>query len=375
MKKHHPFSASQLAALSISPLYESDPSNVSAAAERGTRLHAVMESKSEELPAELSDEDAAQILYAREILAARRRDLAPDIEREEEFLQIDIRPLPDHPEWNTTCGGYADYFGINTTAKKAIILDYKFGAWAVPDAAENPQGWVYALGLFRAWPEVEEVTVIFVMAQRGMVSEAVFHRADIPRLQEAVERIVARALVARKEKLFEQCRPCVYTCPFCRHRAKCPSLWHVAREVAGKYLGVEIPEAELVHKMDDPAVAGKLLDASLLVGQWADSVRATLAQKAVDSEDGWCPEGYRLRKRANAELDPAKLEEYALRRGWPADLLAQAKRYVLQPILTWVGQQAPRGRKEIVKEELRQELLDKQILVEKEPVIFLERVR
>lgn len=355
-----------------SPGFERDPDLPVTAADRGTRLHELVHQTDE--PVDLDEKDAEQLAFCRSVLRQVREQLGDRrIELTETYVSVDDVQIHDPSTdtwWRGTSGGFLDWCGI--VGDRAFILDFKFGVMALPPAASNPQGWVYVLGVFHQFPEVQQVTMGFVLAAKKHFDTAEFTRADIPRLMEQIRAIIAAAKVARAGEV--SCSPGINTCPFCRHRAQCRHLWDVVRRLGQQFAGVELPGSADPSRLDDPALAGQVLRLGQLIQSWFEAFRRKVTQKVIDSEDDWAPEGFVLRERRNWSVDSGALERAASSLGIPDDVLARAREYRLPVLLEWAGSQAPRGQKLTARQTLLDTLVTSGVVNCTDPIFYLERL-
>lgn len=190
---HHPYGPSKLQFLEACPAYDSAQGN-SAAAETGTRQHTVAETGADDLS--LSDEEAAAAAAAMSFVASHKELL-----KEEAQLSggevLDLREVYLPIDNEETTGGTADQILISGDRKRAIMVDFKYGRWAVAEARTNIQGIAYALSIFHAYPTVASVAVHFFQPAVATENNATFYRADVPELLLRIKTIVARAKAAK----------------------------------------------------------------------------------------------------------------------------------------------------------------------------------
>lgn len=164
---------------------------------------------------------------------------------------------------------------IAITGRDAILIDFKFGRRPVTNANENLQGWTYALGLWDTYPEVETITICFVVPRvhRG-TSDATFTRSgDYRRFHSRISRAVNRALVHADADLV----PCWSSCAYCGVKANCQAL-----------------RTYLESFMNDTTkgTLGDRLNAAKLAKDWAEQVEGDILDKALEGAE---VEGFEVR--------------------------------------------------------------------------------
>lgn len=384
---HHPYSPSTLQAREASPCYKPSSGGTNKAAERGTAQHEAVETGD---VGNLSDEEAAAVALAMDCLQEAERQLGPDCFTErEEFMPVDdqfhlvktgtlvtdsLGLLVEATErWDGTTGGYADAAVVSLSKRKAHILDWKFGKFAVEPAKNNTQGIAYALGLWkrikdRYGVELEEVTVSFISPHIEDRSDHTFNlKEDREWLLLRIVTIVAKAKLADYTletggwaglKLAGLLNPTTSACLFCARLAECPAVAEKVLSVSQKYAPLEFPagvDARALN-LDQPADAGKLLALSGVIARWAKEVRGRITDFALRDEN-FKPDGYQLvvtyprkqTKTAKEVFDTAvKLIQDAglVPHGKTAEeILWSMVDVPLTPIEEFVSDSAPRGQK------------------------------
>lgn len=309
-RPHHLDSPSGLGMKEACPCFENMQSAV--LHERtvaGTRGHAVAETGEDDN--ELSDDDAAAAVECIQFIAQRRALMersGPVTELKEQYLSIDDED---------TTAGYFDHALLNHDITYAEIVDFKFGRWHVVDAASNPQAISYTLGLFRAYPTLQQIRFFFKMPILEHVSEALFSRSQIPELYLRICTIVARAKAARATGDFAAAKPHVGICTFCRHLGRCPKVAELALKVGAKFHPLQIPDSVLpsaIHGTRDTTLAMRL---SQVLGVWAGAVRQTITNRVVCREAD-VPEGFVIAQKSEREVvNPEKYKEIALKHVTP----------------------------------------------------------
>lgn len=379
---HHPFSPSRLSALEQCPCQESrDTSGVAAAT--GVIQHRVTETGIDDL--RLSDDEA---LAAAECLdfverqktlleEARNRDGSPEeiLEIKERYLPIDDLKL----EWggatyDGTTGGFCDEILVSHDRKKAVLIDHKFGAWAVDPAKDNPQGVAYSLGLFKLFPALESIQVYFLQPKLNLITSAVFTRADIPRLYSRVVTIVARAVEAQTKKDWAAAKPSYPNCLFCGAIGRCHKWAEFALQVSKKFYPLSgVPENITPTHLLAPAESAALLRMASIVEVWAKAVRTQTTDRVLRG-DVAPPENHKLDKRVPREIvDKTKFRDVALR-----FVTEQEYFETLTPafgaVENLVKERAPRGFKKAALESLDKQWREVGAVVDGQSYAFLRAV-
>jgi hypothetical protein len=153
---------------------------------------------------------------------------------------------------------------------KAELVDYKFAFGEY--VADSPQFWAYAVGLWDAHPEVEQLTVHVLLPFRGVIDRETWHReSDYDRLSAQTAAIIA---AARRDD------PSDYLtgahCAWCAKQAKCPKLSSLALTIASSYKADELvlPEPYDPANITDPHVMAFAKKAAPIMKSWAEKVDA-----------------------------------------------------------------------------------------------------
>lgn len=216
---HSRISPSKLKPLQICPGYESDD-KPSAASQRGTTLHEVMDTGI--IPSHLNQDDreiAAQVLA---VLAETEKSspYEPLKEVELDFTSLQFRDFEK---------GHADRVIVleaddNDQPTFVELIDFKFGKWAVDHVSENIQFRAYALGLFILFPSIEKIRVRLIQPALNKDETHTFSRKrDYEIIVSQIGSIVKRRhrwLETRDEKML---KPDSDVCGFCAMQANCPA--------------------------------------------------------------------------------------------------------------------------------------------------------
>jgi len=214
---HSRISPSKLKPLQVCPGYESD-STPSAASERGTILHEVMDTGN--IPAALPEEDREVAQQTLALLADAESQSSYEPLKE---IELDFRPL----EFRDFEKGHADRVIVleadaDHEPVSVELIDFKFGRWEVDHVSENIQFRAYALGLFLLFPTLEKIRVRLIQPALKVDDTHLFTR------KKDYEVIVSQigAIVRRRHKWLEtqnssMLRPNPDICGFCARQANC----------------------------------------------------------------------------------------------------------------------------------------------------------
>jgi len=381
-KLHHPFSPSKLAALEFCPCYSSKSAEHIKAA-IGTLQHRVAESRSDDM--RLGDDEAAAAAQCLDFVErqrvlleeARQRDGGKSeiLELTEVYLPVDSRKF----EWagqvfDGTTGGWIDQVLISHDRKRAILVDYKFGYWRVEAASVNPQGIAYALGLFKAYPELEVVEVYFYQPSISSLSRAEFYRADVPALYLRICAIVERAAAAQSgpEPDWSKANPGHPTCCFCARLGSCPKVAEIALKVSKKFYPAGVPDDCTPTSVTTPGMAQARLQIAGILKIWCDAVRRQETDLTLRS--GRIPDGFRVDSRTPREIvDKRAFKAVALKHLTEEELDAAAE-WTFGPVEAKVKDAAPRGQKKDALENLDREWREAGAIKDGQSYSFLKAV-
>lgn len=275
-----------------------------------------------------------------------------------------------------TTAGYVDRALINWNRTHAILLDWKFGAWAVEEPRENRQAIAYVLGLFRAYPTLQTVEFYFKLPQLEEVLYGEFKRSEIDSFYLNIQTIVARARKAHQLMLdndWSLATPRVPACNFCAHIGECPKVAAFACSVGHKFYPLEIP-ADItptgLQTGDDASVGIRL---SQVLAVWCKAYRQTLSDRVIRG-DAPIPPGFKIATRSKREIiDSAKFKEISLRHITTTEL-AEIAEYTFGKIEQLINDKTPRGEKEAAVKSFQEELVAGGAVEHKTPISFLKGV-
>lgn len=359
-RPHHPFSPSTLQYRESCSYYQ--PTNGdNEASKAGTRQHNAVDAALDDNL--LSDDQAAAVADCLEFFQSLVRKYPGGTEIREQYLPIDDRTI-HFRTWEGkldnslgTTAGYLDGAVVSADGKRAEIADWKFGQWAVEDAENNLQGMAYLLGLLVRFPDLEEVTVHFVMPHRDEHTYHTFKRSEFPTIYRRVRTVVDRSIHARTEHDFNKATPNLGACLFCANAGICDALAHIALKIGKKFAPLKIPENITPSLLKDPKQTGEGLRVASIVKAWAQAYSTQASAKALDEDDGFTPEGYILVRSQDREIkDPKKLREVC-KEYLTDEEIDSASKFFITPLEALIRTRAPRGSKDATAEEFSEKLL------------------
>lgn len=362
-RPHHAFSPSTLQYREACPYYEPTNSR-NKASDDGTLQHEATDKGEDD--ERLSDQQAAAVAECLKFINYISEQFPGGTVIKEQYLPVDDLRIPyqnwegAHKEIFGTTAGYLDFGVVSVCRKRAAIVDYKFGQWAVEPAKNNLQGMSYLRGLLVRFPDLEEVTVYFFMPHRDEIDSYTFKRSDFPLIYLRIRTVVIRAIAAREKyaqdkNAFENATPNVGACTFCANIGRCDAVAKIALEIGSKFSPLKIPKEINPSLLRCAVDTGEGMKVAAVIETWAKAYRAQAGAKATE-EDGFVPEGYILVASQDREIvDNKKFIQVALKY-LTQDEIDTAIRISITPIEELIKAKAPRGQKEATREQFDTEL-------------------
>ena len=374
-RPHHPFSPSKLQFLEVTPNFVGLNTD-SEASLRGTAQHTAAEGVRGVIQDDLSDSEAEAVELCKQLRDETLAKYPGGKIFQELKLRIDDYPLDFEGVTHIgTTSGYADVCIVSEDGKSGEVLDWKFGAWSVEPANNNLQGYAYALGLKHAYPDLESIRVTFFSPHRKEITSHTFTTPDFLQMYIRVCFVVARAHYAQRTKDFSGCRVVSPNCLFCANKAICPKLGEFAIAVSKKFAPLKVPEHVTPSTFAEKSAVNDTMAIAQLMEAWGRAMRTQITDRVVEDE-GFTPEGYQLRSRANRVIaDKEKVIANALEAGLTPEQIEKCKTLSVVPLYAAIRAKAPRGEKELAEDNFRDKLIAAGAVVEDTPTIFLERKR
>lgn len=177
--------------------------------------------------------------------------------------------------------GTPDCYAI--TGASCQLIDFKAGRRPVTNAEINLQGWAYALAVFDTYPEIQDITVHFVVPRvHRCTSHYTFTRsADYDRMLARVLRTVERALLPEDQK---QYRVGWSSCAYCARKAGCDAFGQAMEGIV---------ESSARYEDSEAGRLARKLNMAKLAKDWAEQTEAYVLKKAL--EEGQEVEGFEIR--------------------------------------------------------------------------------
>lgn len=286
-------SPSMLEYYSLCPVYQPEKRDSrGAAAEEGDLLHEAVEKEDTSILQDDEQIEAARecIMYVRGLSPSPKPEggqiagsiLSYDEVYKEMWLESDIGKR-----------GRADRVIRPASDRKHIdCVDYKFGRRPVSPAKVNLQGKDYAYRLFRKFPDVDEVTVHFLMPRLREISVHTFRRTeDLASLREdimSVHRAVNDPFKVPTPNLDKACE-------FCGLRASCPALSGSLVSLAKRSNMLPLPSDFSPSSPRTPAERGLAQVLADIMINWGTEVKRQNTEAVLNG--GQEAEGYAPSKR------------------------------------------------------------------------------
>lgn len=258
-KKHARYSPSKLEALELCPCFDykeqREKKDEETAAERGRRLHKLVETGDMEFA---RDEDDKELLDKVNLLLdgirLKHKEPCEEItEKEVSLGDLTYGTLDKGLLWHDI--------------KKAVVLDWKF-IWSenVSEPKDNLQLQCYVGGLLEAYPEIEEVEAYVAAPQINWLPEpCIYTRADLPRIMARVEKVTLACADP-----FKKPSPCDL-CKQCANASRCPALGTTAVVVAN-HIGLPMPATFAPDSLALPEDRAKAYIIAKALTNWGEQV-------------------------------------------------------------------------------------------------------
>lgn len=374
-RAHHPDSPSSLGSSAACPGFENEQRE-SEAAEKGVLQHKATETRDLTLldgDEEMEHAVQSAIEYEDAVLAPFR------LAGEQPQILKEVRLIVGDDE---VTAGFVDLLVVGR--RRAAIVDHKFGAVPVTPTKENLQGISYTLGVFRMFPEIEEVEVhFFAPYQRWSAEDQrkkyvhTFFRRESADLELRV-----RAVIARKHLAYQKIKdgdwslvsPKTDLCLWCKRKAECPRVQALIASAVSKHEDLVLPEETKEYRLDTPQ---RVADAYRFANQ-LQTICESVKKRCVDAAltEGLLPEGFNLIKSARREVtDPRKFLETAIDCGLSEP---EAVALINIPITSFekaIKEKAPKGKGAPAVRLFAEKLAESGATAEGKPFYFLRQAR
>jgi hypothetical protein len=280
--------------------------------------------------------------------------------------------------------GTLDHLGMDSSQKKGIIVDAKFGAWSVTTAQKNLQGWAYCLLAFHAYPSLRKIKVVFYAARTGLHSEYTFWRYRLPAMEKRIYGIIDRAIKAKEAPTPEDYTPNAINCSFCT-RLNCPARLALLGSLVTVWTGkpIELPHLDLLALSTPQLAALKKL--SNVFKTFSAAVDSEAKRRAFDQGD--IIEGYEIAEKSGTRLvvgaEQITAASKLLAAEWEklefpgvdwGDYILKNVELSIADLEKEVGKLAPRGKATLAK-KIVADALEKACLVNASKIFYLSAIK
>jgi hypothetical protein len=219
----------------------------------------------------------------------------------------------------------------------------------------NSQFWAYAVGLWDAHPQIEQLTVHVLLPFQGVIDRETWHReSDYDRLSSQVAAIIA---AARRDD------PLTYLtgahCAWCAKQASCPKLSSLALTIASEYKADELtlPAQYDPANISDPNVIAFAKKAAPIMRSWADKVDARALEMRM--QEGIEIPGFELAERKSPfKITNAQAAWETVKDKISPEAFAACAEVSIGALEKAIARTAKRGEMARSKEQLRDALVD-----------------
>jgi hypothetical protein len=338
-KEHSEHSPSSLKEKAKCPGFRNDQTRDKTAANRGNLGHLATEKENLDMipPDDPKLREAVEMCLR--YLSALRKPLVNARElREQRYNMLDQFGHVDH---------------IILHGDKGELVDYKFAFGEY--VADSPQFWAYAVGLWDAHPEVEQLTVHVLLPFRGVIDRETWTRGeDYDRLSAQTAAIIA---AARRDDASTYLTGA--HCAWCARQASCPKLSSLALTIASEYKADELtlPAQYDPANISDPHVIAFAKKAAPIMRSWADKVDARALEMRM--QEGIEIPGFELAERKSPfKITNAQAAWETVKDKITPEAFAACAEVKIGELEKAIARTAKRGEMARSKEQLRDALVD-----------------
>ena len=370
VRGHHPDSPSSLQSSEACPCFENEQRE-SAASTKGTLQHKATETGDlSMLNGDEAMENAVQkcLAYRQKVVDYfKSQGIASPVSVAEVKLQVGDDVITE---------GYPDEVIFSLKLKEAHVLDWKFGAEPVTETADNVQGFCYVLGVFKAYPQLESVTMHFYAPYQGwnetQQEEKYIHtfaKADCPKMELRI-----RTIIARKHSEYAKPIARVNLCLWCAKKGTCEANAKAIIRVSEKYPELLVPDVCAPHKLALPSQFAAAHKFASQVELWAKAVKMRCTDAAL--LDGIEIPGYRIVKRAERSIQSLKLVvDAAIKNGCTQEEVFGVMTIAITKVEELVKLKAPKGRGASAVRQLTSDLEEMGAVAPGRPIHFLQEIK
>jgi hypothetical protein len=278
----------------------------------------------------ITDEVVVASPEAGEQLTIQR--VPPQVVREK-YLPVDASHIEhehlvhdEYRAWAGVTGGYPDTVLIQPLTKQAVVADWKFGKEYVTPTCDNMQGKAYAAGVLEAFPEVDEVTVVFYhphleVDEFGEILSKDYYTHTFTRDERKFIELQIRTFVARKKLAKAQGLnnseipqvPKTSLCLWCANKAKCRPLGALMVLGASKHKEIVVPELLNPTELSTPPQYAAAYRFANEFEALAKAVKRRVTDAATKDGINLSGEGLEVARRRDPSVEnPAEIKRIAL---------------------------------------------------------------
>lgn len=278
-------------------------------AEMGIKLHKEVENrinKGQKILFEGTEEVAIQYCYNQYLNLVSNCHIKPEVFTEKSF---DMSEIFSEIEITT-----ADMVAIVGTV--GYVYDWKFNYNDVEEVKHNLQLGLYALAVFREFPNITQCHVVIVEGFKEKTSSYLYNRDDCSNIIEFIKMIITNC-----NKSFAKLRPSKKTCQYCKAFIDiCPAVQALLKD------NKDLDEIKKASNLSSEEV-GKLLDAAEINDYWAGKVKEYAYALAATGNkiEGWYMKPGKQIRSWKDDVTEQKLIELGQFLGKPVDNMSEVK--------------------------------------------------
>ncbi len=354
------FHPSGLGYLQVCPLFKNDETRDDSAAVRGTKLHEMVATGKGDMEL-LTPEDQDAVTSCREYLKSLKNKANEEVKILQEITMW--AELADRARLT----GTVDVLVFESSGRYAKVIDWKFGAGAVPEARSNPQTMSYAFMVFTNYPLVQQVTTVLVcpLQEDALVDSHVWDRADLPSIRMVLENVTERVMAPDAKPVLNWS-----VCRYCGAKATCSEMSQVMRRTSDLTTANDVLELLSVKTLA-PVTRGKWHQIAEWAEDWAKQVKRANLEAVL--ENGEEVSGYAVqRRRGSIKVEnTAVAVKLLVTSGYNEELVLSACSLSIPQLTSGMENQPEGGAKDEIREKI--EYIIRHTLREGEPVVYLKR--
>lgn len=166
-----------------------------------------------------------------------------------------------------------------------LIIDHKFVRKEVAGSETNRQGHAFAVSAWQAYPDAEDIIVLFTMPECGSSIHRFSRTTDELRLTQELSKIIDDS--ERPDKVLNAGDHCLY----CRHKTRCPAAIGALKTMVTGINPIAVPESFAPINIKTPEDAALLRYWVSIVEPLIDEIKKVTTQWAMDRQTISCNVG------------------------------------------------------------------------------------